>query len=273
MKGYKKFFVIFALGLLAAISVDQAIAQTTPPILNVIKFYDSNGNGQFDFGIDQSIPNWKVSVNGEIKSTPFISFFTPGTKVKVTELDPIEKNWIATTPKSFTHTMVTGRFTLVQFGNMCMEDGNGKSPGFWASQNGYALINDGNEVDSELLLLQNLNLKDDTGGDFDPTSYDELKSWLIGATAENMSYMLSVHLAAMVLNVESELVSGLTFLYVSNEAIGYKINDLIVEANDSLGAGDPKEIQERLKNILEQGNNGKNYILPPPCPFTFKKSS
>jgi hypothetical protein len=274
MKGYKKFFVIFALGLLAAISVDQAIAQTTPPILNVIKFYDSNANGQFDPGIDQTIRNWKISVNGEIKFTPFISFFTPGLQVTTTEFDPIEKNWIATTPKSFINTMVTGRFTQVQFGNLCIGTGNGKAPGFWSNQNGLTILSDDNEVDSELLLLQNLNLKDSTGADFDPTSYDELKSWLVGASAANMAYMLSAQLAAMALNVESGIVSETSLLYVPGlTSSGFiRINDLIEEANNSLAAGDPKEIQEPLKNALEQGNNGQNYVQPTACSFTFKKS-
>jgi hypothetical protein len=275
MFGYRIFLVIFFVGLVATVLNDQAFAQTTPPILIVSKFYDSNGNGQFDTGVDQNLANWKILVNGEIKKTVFVSFYSPGTQVTVTELDPIEKNWIATTPKSFTNTMATGVLTQVQFGNLCIGDGNGNTPGFWTNQNGQAIINDDNEVDSELLLLQNLNLKDGTGADFDPTSYDELRSWILGANAANISYMLSVHLAAMALNVESGTVSGDSFLQVPGlTPSGFiSINDLIAEADNSLAAGDPKEIQEQLKNALEQGNNGENYVLPPTCQFTFKKSS
>ncbi|MGQ0795561.1 MAG: hypothetical protein ACT4N5_05175 [Nitrosopumilaceae archaeon] len=260
---------------MSTISFYHIYAQTTPPILLVSKFYDSNGNGLFDSGIDQHITNWKISVNGEIKNTQYVTFSTPGTVIKVTELDPVEKNWIATTPKSVTNTMVTGRLTQVQFGNMCIDGGNGEAVGFWANQNGQTIINDNNEVDSELTLLQNLNLKDGTGADFDPTSYDELKDWLLGANSENSPYMLSAQLAAMVLNVESGFVLGNS--YLESEEPGpsdfIKINTLIEMANNSLAAGDPKEIQESLKNALEEGNNGGNYIRPPPCPFTFKKNS
>ena len=276
MIGYRNLFVIFSVGILATVSVNQAFAPGEfPPLLNVVKFYDVNANGQYDPGTDQTIRNWKISINGQIQFTPFINFFTPGSQLTVTEFDAIEKNWFATTPKSFTRTMVAGEISSVNFGNLCIGKGNGNTPGFWSGQNGQAIINDGGEVDSEMTLLQNLNLKDDTGADFDPISYDQFRTWLLGANAANMSYMLSAHLAAMALNVESGIVSGTSVLYVPGlTSSGFiSINDLIDLANNSLAAGDPKATQESLKNALEQGNNGQNYVQPTPCQFTFKKSS
>lgn len=275
-KNFKKIHLgIILVVLLASLSSFSFVSGDNPPILIVSKFYDSNANGQYDLGIDSSIGNWKIKINDAIEYTSFFNIYPPGSQLTVTEFDPIEKNWIATTPKTFSVTMTANTLTNVEFGNLCIGNGNGKTPGFWSGQNGQTIINDGGQDNSELLLLQNLNLKDGTGADFDPTSYDQFRTWLLGANAANISYKLSAHLAAMALNVESGVVSGTSVLYVPGlTASGFiSINDLIDAADDSLAAGDPKATQEALKNALEQGNNGQNYVQSTPCQFTFKKSS
>ena len=41
-----------------------------------------------------------------------------------------------------------------------------------------------------------LNLRNANGTNFDPSSYNTFRSWLLSATATNMAYMLSAQLAA-----------------------------------------------------------------------------
>jgi hypothetical protein len=58
-----------------------------------------------------------------------------------------------------------------------------------------------------------LNLRDGAGNNFDPASYAAFRSWLLSATATNMSYMLSAQLAAMELNVLNGKVNGSAIIY------------------------------------------------------------
>ena len=87
-----------------------------------------------------------------------------------------------------------------------------------------------------------------------------------------MAYMLSVHLAAMTLNVEAGLVNEDAF-YIP---FGGTIGDLLDDANAALGAdpytpsGDPnRDTQEELKNFLDQLNNNASVIPPTPCRRSF----
>lgn len=87
-----------------------------------------------------------------------------------------------------------------------------------------------------------------------------------------MAYMLSVHLAAMELNVYNGFVSGSAY-YVP---AGMTIDALMTAANTTLGidgytpAGDPlRSYQEQLKNWLDQLNNNAGVLSPTPCTATF----
>jgi len=131
---------------------------------------------------------------------------------------------------------------------------------------------DGGTLIPELTLLSGLNLKDANGLDFNPASYDQFRTWLLGATATNMAYKLSSHLAAMRLNVEGGFVNG-NRIYAP---FGGTINELIALANQSLAAnpitfpGNPERAyQEQLKNYLDQLNNGAPVVSPHPCPYSF----
>ena len=254
--------------------------------LKVRKYYDLNANGIHDEPSTAYITGWKVNVDGTVQYTPFLGLFLP-VQITVYEYLPIESNWIATTPTTFTPTVITDDRVDVKFGNVCLGPGGGLSKGFWTNKNGEAKINDNGGAASELNTLSvDYNLVNANGTPFNPTTYSQFKAWLGSATATNMSYMLSAQLAAMILNVESGSVSGASLIYAP-ELIPFatpgltpagfiSINDLILAANTALGAdgftpsGDlNRPVQEALKNVLDRGDNNIGYVQPAPCPFSF----
>ena len=148
-----------------------------------------------------------------------------------------------------------------------------------------ATMNDGGTMEPELALLRSLNLRTAVGGDFDPVSYDEFRPWLLDAKAVNMSYMLSVQLAAMALNVEAGFVDGSALVYAPGllpfapipglDALGFiSVNDLMAAANTELGvdgaafADSPhRAYQAALKDALDNANNDETFLQPGPCPI------
>jgi len=249
--------------------------------LNVIKFYDANANGINDDGIE--ITGWKINIHDDLnidRFTPVTVILAPDTYT-VTEYTPVEPNWISTTTNPVIVVLADGDETTVEFGNLCLGPGGGHTLGFWSNKNGKATMNDEGGLAPELALLSGLNLRNASGGDFDPASYALFRTWLLNATAVNMAYMLSAQLAAMELNVEAGFVSGDSLVYAPDVNDGdpsdfLTINTLISLANASLGAdgytpaGDPnRDEQEDLKDALDAANNNLNFVQETPCPFSF----
>jgi hypothetical protein len=149
-------------------------------------------------------------------------------------------------------------FGLFTVSHNCM----GRTPGFWRNNNGVALIQSGGFWD-ELVAL---NLVNASGAPFDPTgNVQQWRSWLQGANATNMAYMLSAHLAAMQLNVLSGGVSPNCWVTTSSGPTS--IAALMAAANAALAldpytpAGDPnRALQEALKNALDAANNNLNWL-------------
>ena len=252
--------------------------------LQVNKFYDANANGINDDG--QLITGWKTQIKDNIdyiRDTP-VDITVALDDYTVREFAPIEANWQQTTPNPVMVSLANdGDEETVEFGNLCTGAGGGKTLGFWSNNNGQAKMNDGGGVASELTLLSGLNLRNNAlpNNNFDPANYTTFRSWLLNANATNMAYMLSAQLAAMELNVEGGLVNGEALIYApgtqSANALGYaKVNDVMAEANTSLGAngdttatGATRTYQEALKNALDKANNNLNFVQSSPCPYTF----
>ena len=269
------------------------LATSTPPpplgSLQAYKFYDTNANGIFDYG-DLDLADWQMtlqSTHQSVDSTRFTDAsgsttwtpLVPDNDYSVTEGTPIEGNWVhsatifsghaGTTPVNPAGplTVVANQTTTVAFGNYCTVPPNGRTLGFWSNRNGQALVGS-----TDLAMLTALNLKNGTGGNFDPANYSSLRTWLLNGTAVNMAYMLSVQLAAMELNVYNGLVNG-GATYVP---AGRTINQLMSDANDSLGqhpltldGSQYRSSQEQLKNWLDQLNNNAGVLSPTPCAHTF----
>lgn len=261
--------------------------------LHVRKYYDANLNGEYDDG-EALLPGWLFRIQDGmnfLQYTPIDIIVEPD-QYTVTEFMPNESNWIGTDPggtEPFVKqiTLADGDDETLYFGNVCIGAGGGHTLGYWSNKNGKATMNDGGTMFSEFALLNGLNLVDATGGPAGGldgfTNYEEFRAWLLNGTAVNMSYMLSVQLAAMELNVEAGFVQGDALIYApdvtgANEFGFISINDLMTAANNALGAdsetfaGDAnRAYQEILKDALDDANNNLNFLQPDAstCPYTF----
>jgi hypothetical protein len=128
--------------------------------------------------------------------------------------------------------------------------------GFWSNKNGQALI-----TGADLAALTALNLRNADGSNFDPATPAALKTWLLSGNAVNMSYMLSVQMAATKLDTLHGLPAS-TLVDATAYGLGIiSIADLITAA-DALLASDGnaisgnahRAIQEKYKNVFDAIN-------------------
>jgi len=246
--------------------------------LTVDKFYDANADGIRN-GSEPLISGWKVLLTfGSLEYIRFthVAFVTQPEDYTVTEFMPIETNWVRTTPSPVNHTVGSANFASTLFGNVCLGAGGGLTLGFWSNKNGQALVGS-----DDLSMLVGLNLVDAIGSPFNPATYSAFRTWLLGATATNMSYMLSAQLAAMELNVYNGRVNGAALVYApgvsgANAAGFISVNGLMSQANTWLGShpstpsGDGgRAYAELLKNALDRANNDQNFAQAAPCAFNF----
>jgi hypothetical protein len=256
--------------------VDESV--TEPATLDVNKFYDANGNGINDDA--QPIAGWKIRIQDDIdliRFTPVSIVVDPDTYT-VTEFMPVETNWLSTTPNPVIVTIAAGETKTVEFGNVCLGAGGGRTLGFWSNKNGQALIGA-----TDLAMLVALNLRNANGTHFDPASAGAYRTWVLSATATNMAYMLSAQLSAMELNVFNGFVSGTALIYApgtaSANSLGFATVDAVMaEANTLLGSADPlvigsgsslRPLAEALKDALDDANNNLTFVQSTPCAFTF----
>jgi hypothetical protein len=251
-------------------------AEVLPGELQVIKFYDANANGQNDDGI--LLTGWKVHIYDGVDYIRYtlVDIFLPPDTYWVNEFMPNETNWIATTEFPVQVTLPEEGKKTVEFGNLCLGPGGGRTLGFWSNKNGQAMVDT-----ADLAMLVGLNLRNESGANFDPADYNQLRTWLLNGRAVNMAYMLSVQLTAMELNVFNGLVNGNALLYApgaasANPAGFATVNAVMTEANTELGlhgytpAGNAfRRYQGMLKTILDDANNNKNFVQEQPCPYTF----
>ncbi|HXG92736.1 MAG TPA: hypothetical protein VNN73_10265 [Blastocatellia bacterium] len=279
-----------------------------------VKYYDLNTDGVFTPG-EVTIPGWRIDVSYTLpdNTTGTITTFTDlsgtwalvfpaGTTYTACEVIPPNTTYIQTGPnagattsdnnatanasKCWGGTVGTVDTADLNFGNVCLGAGGGLTLGFWSNKNGEAAIkNCSGGTSGTLTFLSGLCLRNATGNDFDPTSYSGFRSWLLNATATNMSYMLSAQLAAMELNVRCGSVNGTALVFAGANPAGcsvpvngngfISVNALMSDANAELcadgftPAGDPnRTCQEFKKNALDKANNNLNFVQASPCPFT-----
>jgi hypothetical protein len=286
MKAYTAFIGLRQRVMLALLAHTFIAGSSASAQLCIYKFYDANANGKKDAN-EPYIYGWLVEVTS---SSVDIEAYTtarlhlaPGTYT-VTEAASVEGNWLNTTPTEVLVNLHPDQRKRVCFGNVCLGPGGGLTLGYWSNKNGQAL-----ETDADFAALTALHLRNGDGSDRDFTSTLEtnkadLHDWLLSANAVNMSNMLSAQLAAMVLNVNHGFVNGAALVHtdgcgntgVNDELI--TINDLISAAEAALAAdpdgqaldGDPnRDLQECLKDALDDANNNLNFVQPEPCSFSF----
>ena len=250
--------------------------------LRVIKYYDANANGQYDgtpfVDGEPLLEGWQIRIQDGIdwiRGTP-VNISLPPDIYTVTELMPLEPNWICTTLNPVVVDL-TMQNRIVKFGNVCVGSGGGRTPGFWSNKNGRALIRP-----EDLGFLAGLNLRELNGDNFDPTRYSDLRTWLLNANATNMACMLSVHTASMNLNVIHGFVDEDALIYAEGTGLenGYgfaTVRAVLDQANFMLGlhgTADPQDPwraeMEALKTALSTANNNTGFFQPIPCPYTFQ---
>jgi hypothetical protein len=252
------------------------------------KFYDANVNGVLDVG-EVGIPLWQIYLNDQGGDTLDSNTTTdldgdyefpnlPAGTYDVCELIPgLAPTWVNTTPTLISDIDLDPDDSVDNnFGNVCLGPGGGHTLGFWSNRNGQKLFGA-----DDLAAMVALNLRNADGSHFNPPNYTAFRTWLLGANATNMAYMLSAQLAAMKLNVLNGFVSPGAFIYApgttSANAFGFAtVEDIIDEANDALGAdgetfaGDPnRAYQELLKDVLDDANNNLNFVQAAPCAVNY----
>jgi hypothetical protein len=264
-------------------------------LLKVIKYYDTNTNGIKD-GTEVEIIGWEVIVGAqatfpstaETKLTPVSIVVSPGC---YTAQEGDATGWIHTTAKIDSQPVVNGGTTTISFGNVCLGPGGGLTLGFWSNKNGQALIN---STDLQH-LRDDFCLRNADGSEFNPTTNAQVKSFLLGATATNMSNMLSAQLIAMYLNVAHGFVNGNALIFAGSNPSGCNIpvngngfitvNALLADAATELCAhglvlsGNPERAcQEFKKTAIDKANNNLNFVqgpgaCPVPTVFTYTDES
>jgi hypothetical protein len=264
------------------------------------KYYDANRNGQWDAG-EPGLQNWRIDYTNATSGT----LYTNGGGDFSVQLNPdtytfceqqASSPWVQTgntldqtsssggnSPtlnSNMCYTIVVaagGSTSGVNFGNVCeVPNKDGKTLGFWSNKNGKEILSAHDPAWRTLLNGYNLRNADGSdyavaGGSFD-TAYNDFRSWLLGANATNMSYMLSVQMAATILNINYGSQDGTALVYDPVSGTWKTINALIVDADAFLLnhpttlAGDPaRDTAEKYKNIFD-GLNNNTLIVTPPTP-------
>lgn len=266
-----------------------------PGNLRVIKFYDTNTNGLKD-PTEVEITGWEVLVGAqatfpsivETKLTPVDIVVSPGC---YTAQEGDATSWIHTTLKIDSKEVVAGGTATISFGNVCLGPGGGLTLGFWSNKNGQALI-----TSTDLQHLRDdFCLRNADGSEFNPTTNAQVKSFLLGATATNMSNMLSAQLIAMYLNVAHGFVNGNALVLGGSNPSGCSVpvnangfitvNALMADAAAELCtsgvvlSGNPERACEEFKKTtLDKANNNLNFVqgpgvCPTPTVFTYTDES
>ncbi len=262
--------------------------------ITACKYYDKNANGVQNAG-EPALAGWPFCIapnddnpqpqpptqltgsGGECVT--WSNLTTPGDYI-VTEANANESNWFHST--GWTSEIVfpaTGGNETRTFGNYCTSPSGGLTLGFWSNKNGNKLLT-GNAagtgttlLPAVVTLLNSCQMRNANGTVHTFTNvYSAFRSWLLGATATNMAYMLSAQLAALKLDVNFNFVDGNAYDLCSSSTV----NSLIQTACDQLAmdgntvAGNPTRIaQEMLKNCIDAINNNGAVVPVTPCPYTF----
>jgi hypothetical protein len=301
-----------------------------------VKYYDADTSSTFTPG-DTLIPGFRIALTTST-GTETIQTDATGAWAKVLAIgstfsvcevlpdgippgatQPIK--WIQTAPL-LTDTLAGGAFVYndpvtggrcwsdtatadtigLDFGNVCLGAGGGNTLGFWSNKNGQSRIAANSPNGLTFLALK--PLVNGVGMDVTPfANYAGFRSWILGATATNMAYMLSAQYAAMLLNVNvgrtpSTKVSPDTLVYAGaatvpvacsaapisakvNAAGFIKIGDLLSAADAALSVTGGNVVvapdvnglracQEYLKDALDNANNNANFVQPfASCPVIY----
>jgi hypothetical protein len=267
-------------------------------VVSGMKYYDVNHNGQWDGG-EVGIPNWPINFTDGVSGTlftdgagAFSDSFVADTYTFSEQLagspwaqtgNTVDQSSVTggasvtlNGDKTYTVTVVDGSTASgLNFGNVCtITNTGGYTLGYWSNKNGQAVlkVND----TAWRTLLTGLNLVKANGTAYDistvvsfATAYGGFRTWLLNATATNMSYMLSAQMATTRLNIAYMGFDGSATVFDPVSGTWKTINQLIVDANAFLGSnsnttasGAARTTAEQYKNVFDALNNNLATITP-----------
>ena len=266
-----------------------------PSSIQVTKFYDSNGNGTKDTG-ENGLANWPFCLTSVTDpdfapvtqytgagGTTTFSNLGPGTYI-VTE-GTGDGTWQNSTSQSTITIDHCGQNATAVFGNFCTTPSGGLTLGFWSNKNGNKILT-GNAsgtgttlLPGVVTLLNSFCAVNADGSSHNFTnSYSAFRTWLLGATATNMAYMLSAQLAAMELNVNYGVPPNKVDKTAFDLCSHMTIDNLMTDAKNLLCgpggnltlAGSPIRGSEQVdKDCIDALNNNGPVIPSTPCSVTF----
>ncbi|MDP2232391.1 MAG: hypothetical protein Q8K89_02055, partial [Actinomycetota bacterium] len=214
-------------------------------VVEGLKFYDRDMDGEWD-ATEPLLPGWKILISGDVPAdftftdtggAFYFDDLADGTFL-ISEALPIAPTcWVQTAPIGNVYEVIMpdddGRSDLY-FGNVCqVYPPGGYTLGYWSNKNGQAVL--AANSPAWMSLLGGYNLVGANGSAFDPTSYAGFRTWLLKADATNMSYMLSVQMAATLLDIKYKGMD-LTGLGVVIGGEWVSLADVISGANAFLAA-------------------------------------
>lgn len=245
------------------------------------KFYDANVNGYQDYN-EQNIAGVSFHISGSGVDQTLTTGGAPGdcfgnlSAGTYTIRETVPSGYYTTSGDS--QVVYINNPLVANFGNVCLGAGGAKGVGFWTNKNGETAINQSGQLENILSMLRYFGLRNADGSDFDPYSYAQLKTWMQGANAKNMAYMLSAQLAAMYINMQLGYVSSYNS-YVYTPGCGFwgngnfmDLSTLIWYTNywlwykTTVDGKDPdRSYLECLKKAFDNANNNLNFVQSQPC--------
>ena len=281
-----------------AFKVKEGEEEVTPfGTISGLKYYDVNHNGQFDPG-ETPLPGWAIDWTDTVSGTEITD---PSGLFEVKNLiediytfteEQGPAGWIqtgntvdqssatagskVTLNGDMTYTVELasgGTASGLNFGNVCeVNNGNGLTLGFWSNKNGEKVLQGKDPAWRELLNKSNLrqangNLFTISGGKF-ADAYKAFRTWILSATATNMSYMLSAQLAATQLDIAYNKLNG-NDLVLDPKGNWVSINQVVSDAiaflathGNTTASGPDRNLAEAYKNIFDHLNNNVQKITP-----------
>jgi hypothetical protein len=248
--------------------------------ITACKYYDFNANGAKDTG--EALLAWPFCITSltDPSFAPVPTTSSDGSCVTVSNLPLGTYAVTEGSATGYTTTTVVSNITIsqcdqnrqVDFGNYCTIPSGGLTLGFWSNRNGQAVLQAHDPA--WRTLLNGLHLVNASGNPYTvpsgsfTTAYASFRTWILGATATNMAYMLSAQLAALELDVAYKGVLSTSFDLCS----GVTINQLMTNATNSLLAHPytpsgnvDRPGQESMKNCIDAINNNGQVIPAAPC--------
>jgi hypothetical protein len=281
-----------------AFKVKKGEEEVTPfGTISGLKYYDVNHNGQFDPG-ESPLSGWAIDWTDTVSGTEITSvsgLFEVKNLIEDTYTFTEEQGpagWIQTgnttdqstasagskvtlnADKSYTVELASGgTVSGLNFGNVCeVANANGLTLGFWSNKNGEKILQANDPAWRNLLNASNLRRANGSSylvpaAKF-ADAYKDFRTWLLNATATNMSYMLSAQLAATQLDIAYNKLNGKDLVLDPN-GNWVSINQVVADAitflaghGNTTAYGADRTLAEAYKNIFDRLNNNIQKITP-----------